>query len=628
MTRRHAISLPAAAATALAQNSRAATEFLLAQEAAKITDRAIQEIGHKATWESVRAKRLEEMRDMLGLQPLPQKTPLNVQHKGTLTKHDYVIEKIAFESLPKFYVTGNLYRPKALTAKTPAVLYVCGHAYTPQGAKVHYQHHGISFAKNGYVCLILDPIQLAETFALHHGVSFLSQIEWYARGYTPAGPETWNAIRALDYLSTRPDVDAGRLGMTGRSGGAAITWFTAAVDARVQVAAPVMGISTYRANLPLNTQRLHCDCMFPINSERHDMIHQGALIAPRPLLMAHGIQDDLFPVAGYQEFESHVAKLYTDYGAPEAFANVQVDTGHQDSEFLRGRVIEWMDRFLWKRPARPLDLTVEKEDGANLGVFDGSPPRDAVNYRIQDSFTTRRPAPVAWPVRAKRLREIAGAIQLDGTAQPETNILRAIQPDAARLLYIASPGDDAASLAWLFRTLTANGSKVTRMVVFPRGANPAWPASLQRDMERNAMHVGWTVDSQRLSDALAALRQLKAATPGGGNISVMGRGVAAGLAVYAAILDPDVHQAILMEPPASHAQGPYFLNILRETDLPEMAALVAPRRLSFLASTLPGPYSLTKHVFTQLGVTDNLYTGVNLDGIVTGRYGHGYGSGY
>jgi dienelactone hydrolase len=492
---------------------------------------------------------------------------------------------------------------------------------------VHYQPHGISFAKNGYVCLILDPIQLAEIFALHHGVSFLSQYEWYARGYTPAGPEVWNAMRAIDYLSTRPEVDAARIGMTGRSGGAAMTWFTAAVDERVKVAAPVMGISTYRANLPLNTQRLHCDCMFAINSARHDMVHQGALIAPRPLLMAHGVKDELFPVAGYQEFERHVGALYESYGVRESFTNVEVDSGHQDSELLRGRVIEWMDSHLWRRPARKLDLSFEKEDGANLAVFDGAPPKDAVNFRLQDEFTRRPAKPMGWPARAKRLREIVGSIRIDAAANPETAVARAKAADAPRLLYVASPGEDAASLAWLFRAFTANTTQVTRMVVYPRGlAGVPWSAAVTRDMERNAMHVGWSVDSMRLSDVLAALRSIK--TMGGGNVSVMGRGVAAGLALYAAILDPDVHQAVLMEPPASHAQGPFFLNILRDTDLPEVAALLAPRRLSFVASTLPEPYSLTKRLFTQLGVTDHLYAGVNLDGIVTGRYGHGYGSGY
>ncbi len=128
--------------------------------------------------------------------------------------------------------------------------------------------------------------------------------DWYARGYTPAGVEVWNVIRALDYLETRPEVDKSRFGITGRSGGAAMSWFSAAVDSRLKVAVPVMGNSTYAANVAANTQKGHCDCMFPINTYQHDLMTQGALIAPRPLHMMHGKQDTLFPVPGYEEFEA------------------------------------------------------------------------------------------------------------------------------------------------------------------------------------------------------------------------------------------------------------------------------------------------------------------------------------
>src|ERR1041384_1911562 len=105
----------------------------------------------------------------------------------------------------------------------PGIIYVCGHAPTPFGAKTQYQRHGISFAKNGYVAFILDPIQIAETFGLHHGPSSQEMYDWYSRGYTPAGVETWNAMRAIDYLETRPEVDKNRIGMPGRPGGGAQT---------------------------------------------------------------------------------------------------------------------------------------------------------------------------------------------------------------------------------------------------------------------------------------------------------------------------------------------------------------------------------------------------------------------
>lgn len=181
------------------QSQKDVHEYLV-RCARRITDNAAKELQSKETWESVRAKRLDEMRDMLGLLPWPARTPLNVKVTRVLDKGAYTIENIAFESMPNVYVTGNLYVPKNRNGRAPAIVYVCGHSYSPQGDKVQYQRHGISFAKNGYVAFILDSIQIAETFALHHGVHSQSLYDWYARGYTPAGVEAWNAMRAIDYL--------------------------------------------------------------------------------------------------------------------------------------------------------------------------------------------------------------------------------------------------------------------------------------------------------------------------------------------------------------------------------------------------------------------------------------------
>jgi dienelactone hydrolase len=291
-------------------DSKKAVSDYLNRRARAITDRAGEEVSDPLQWDKVREQRRQELRDMLGLLPWPARTPLNVRITGSIDHGDYIIEKIVFESIPKFYVTGNLYLPKNRKQRAPAVIYVCGHAESPYGAKTQYQRHGISFAKNGYVAFMLDPIQIAEIFSPHHGVAFEEMYDWYSRGYTPAGVETWNAMRAIDYLETRPEVDRNRIGITGRSGGAAMSWFTGAVDTRVKVVSPIMGISTYAANLPANTQALHCDCMFPINFYMQDMMHQAALIAPRALLFGEGKKDALFPVPGYMEVKAKIDSLY------------------------------------------------------------------------------------------------------------------------------------------------------------------------------------------------------------------------------------------------------------------------------------------------------------------------------
>ncbi|MEX2260330.1 MAG: acetylxylan esterase [Bryobacteraceae bacterium] len=627
---------PDAAYRQMLESRREVTEYL-ERTARSLTDQAAAEIASRDSWEKVRARRVEEMRDMLGLLPWPQRTPLNVRVTGTLDKGAYTIEKIAFESLPKFYVTGNLYIPKKRSGAVPGIIYVCGHAYSPHGDKTQYQRHGISFAKNGYAAFILDSIQIAETFGLHHGIHSQEMFDWYSRGYTPAGVEVWNAMRAIDYLETRPEVDKNRIGMTGRSGGAAMSWFTAAVDPRIQVAAPVMGISTYAANVRDNTQKLHCDCMFPVNAHRHDMLHQGALIAPRPLLMMHGREDRLFPVAGYEEFEQRVGDLYKSFGVGEAFGNVVVDTGHKDSDYLRERAIRWFDKHLMKVAERKLDMDYSDAPPEQLSVFGGSPPADAINFRIQESFTTRA-APgkfaslSAWESRKTQLlaevRKLLPQQSGDGvTIRTEVRKPKQVDKKLPGLLYIASDGEDLAYINDLLRGASRLNESI-RMIVWPRGVGEVpWPRSFWKDTLRNAMHTGQTVDSMRLRDVLAAFQQLRE-TEGVDpeRIMVVGKGVSGAIGLYAAILDPRVHQAMLMDPPSSHREGPIFLNIMRHTDLPEAAALLAPRRLNFYGQ-MPPAFEYTRHVYQLHGKPEHLFVAMNIEYVLMGRYDHNMASG-
>jgi len=633
-------------------SKRQVTEYL-EREARRITDRAAEEIASRESWERVRAQRLEEMRDMLGLLPWPQRTPLNVRITGTLDKGDYTIEKVAFESLPKIYVTANLYVPKRREGRLPAIIYVCGHSMSPYGDKTQYQRHPISFAKNGYVSLILDSIQIAETFALHHGVQSQEMYDWYSRGYTPAGVEVWNAMRAIDYLETRPEVDKDRIGMTGRSGGAAMSWFTATVDPRVKAVAPVMGISTYAANLKENTQRRHCDCMFAINTWAHDMLHQGALIVPRPLLMMHGRKDPLFPVPGYEEFERRVGALYRSYGREADFGNVVVDTAHQDSDYLREQAVRFFDRHLKNIPERRLDMDYSNAPDESLAVFGGKPPADARNWRVHETLTTAGPPieyrrPDQWQARRTELLEklrtrvfaafpaervnpqaerADGEIQF--TSEPGIRIRALLRKPAQlegrgpALLYVASDGDDSLSIQ---STL----SQVRRvwMAVYPRGVGEVgWDKAFWKDTLRNAMHTGRTVDSMRLWDVLRAVEVLRAedgVDPD--RILVMGRGVSGALALYAAILDPRVEQALLIDAPSSHVEGPTFLNVMRYTDLPEAAALLAPRRLNFYGR-MPAAYEYTRRIYALHGKPGHVFLAMHIHAVLEGRYDHDFSAG-
>ena len=644
-----------------AESTRDSILALLASEARAITDRAIAETSSRAAWEAVREQRLSELKDMLGLTPDRARTPLNARKLGVIEGDGYVIKKIAFESMPKVYVTANLYLPAERDGPVPAVIYVCGHAYSPHGAKTSYQRHGHTLARHGYAALVIDPVQIAETAGLHHGVYNQEMYEWYTRGYSPAGLEVWNAIRALDYLETRAEIDSDRFAMSGRSGGAAMTWFTAAVEPRIKVAIPIMGISTYAASVPRNTQRLHCDCMFPVNFHKHDLLHLGALIAPRPLLTAHGRTDALFPVEGYEEFEAAIAVLYESYDVATTFRNTVVESGHEDSDFLRAEAVRWLDKWLMERAPREIDTEFEEVAPEELAVFGGNPPDDALNYRAHEFFIPPA-APVRWtdgsewearrdqlvealrrtalgaasiPSRAPATRpgaldapsefesiafDYAGGVPIESILKIDSN-----SNDAA-LLHVAMPGEDPQSARQLLRNISRFGRNPV-MVVYPPGTGTAtWSKTDWRKLLRNAMHTGTSVDAIRIGSVLTAARVYRDLLGDDREIAISGIGPAAGWAIYAAAMDEGISQAILIRGPDSHVEGPVLLAALRYVDLPDVAALIAPRRLTFYGG-MGSAYLRTRTIYEGLELDANFNLSMSIGAALNGRYGHGFALG-
>jgi cephalosporin-C deacetylase-like acetyl esterase len=111
---------------------------------------------------------------------------------------------------------------------------------------------------------------MGEIEGIHHGTYRYGMWWWNARGYSSAAVEAWNCIRALDYLETRPEVDANRFGVTGRSGGGAYSWWVAALDERIKVAVPVAGITSLQNHVVDGCVEGHCDCMYQVNTYRWD----------------------------------------------------------------------------------------------------------------------------------------------------------------------------------------------------------------------------------------------------------------------------------------------------------------------------------------------------------------------
>lgn len=374
------------------------------REVRALADRPMAGSRHLGEWKEAKERRRREWLGMLGLDPEPARTELGAVVTGTNVQADFRVEKLHFQSMPQLYVTANLYLPVRVEAPVPAVLYVCGHAQVKSngisyGNKVAYQRHGIWLARHGYACLVIDTLQLGEIEGLHHGTSREGMWWWNSRGYTPAGIEAWNAIRALDYLESRPEVDRMRLGMTGRSGGGAYTWTVAALDERVRVACPVAGMTDLENQVVDGVVEGHCDCMFHVNTRRWDFAEIAALIAPRPLLILNTDKDTIFPMDGVLRVHERVRRIYDLYGAGDSLGLAMVEGPHKDVQELQVPVFRWFNRFL-KGIEVPIEAAaLPRFSGEELRVF-RTLPADERNTSCHEWFP--RTASEALPVEASR----------------------------------------------------------------------------------------------------------------------------------------------------------------------------------------------------------------------------------
>lgn len=627
------------------QRYRMFQEYLI-RRAAEVTENNLAGIGDLSDWNRRRPELRLQMLDMFGLNPLPARTPLHPRITGTLERDSYRIEKIVFESQPNFYITGNLYLPKQVNGRLPTVLYLCGHAPSPAGAKIQYQHHGIWLARHGYVAFLIDTIEFGEIAGIHHGTHDLEKWYWLSLGYTPAGPEVWNAMRALDYLETRPEVDPRRMAVTGISGGGSMTWYTAALDDRVQVAAPVCSTWTVKSHTALDAVQENCDCIYFINTFLADLPTVGALIAPRPLKIISASRDVSFPAAGYHDVYQRSRAIYDLYGAGDRVQEYDYPSPHMDIVQFRKEADEWLGRWLNGDKAPFNEGDIKREDASHLAVLDRR-PGNAINERIDKVFIpTHRlqnwTTLAAWKERRTELlgqlkekvfrafpksnppfdawkkpedgwvKRYADAFHVEFTTEQgirvngQLFIPRDSKKSHPALIYVKRAEDIVYPIDYDI-LLSAFESHVV-LVLRPRAVDyPIEDRFRMATIKRTAALMSATLESMQIWDILRSVHYLSESEGLDlSGVSLYGRNEMGALGLYAAALDDRISRVILDDPPASHWQGPALLNILRLTDLPEAAALVAPREIVSL-SRLPHSYSYTSSVYALFDKSNQIH---------------------
>jgi len=643
-----------------ARNPETETEQLnnirayLSAVATDITDNTLSDVTSLPDWKKQRQQRYMEFIEMMGMQDMPldsERPDLNIRITGTIQQEGYRIEKLYYESLPGLYVPANLYIPDNIVEPRPAILYVCGHSLTQ---KVRYQPYPKKFAELGFVCLIIETIQFGEVRGHHHGCYSQGWFNWYSRGYNPGGVEVWNAIRGLDLLAERPEVDPSKLGVTGISEGGSQSFYIAAADPRIKAAAPVCGASTLKAQIGTRTVDGHCDCMMPINTYQLDFQDIGALIAPRPLLIAQADRDGINTIESVRELHDDVTKMYELYDVPDNIEFVETPGGHSYHRISRQAIHSFflehlMDTLVPPEETGDIDLTDENllsED--ELRVYTDDLPEDDRTTTIQDSFIKLHGDPdISSEQALVTFRDSVKQFLLTRTfgAFPEVEI-----PFDPRLEFRSL---DGAKFGWNIHSFTSeerwrlkvdlrwrNDPKETKplMIVlrnydekrwdsesFASGieeewniaylevrgvGETGWEPGLQWHVRRASAWTGRTIASMQVYDLLRSIefcRTLDGVDPG--KIGIAARNEMTAVAMYAGLLDGRCHTLILDNPPASQdtpsqpdgrGAAIEMLNCLRITDLYQLPALLIPVNINFRGE-VPETYQWSEKILQDLG---------------------------
>lgn len=444
-----------------------------------------QAYSDRAAWE----KRAEFLRHQVmvsqGLWPMPAKTPLGAVIHGRIERDAYTIEKVFFASMPGHYVSGNLYRPIGKTGKLAAVLCPYGHwpdgrfvwkndaavkkeidsgaEIDPIAAKTPLQANCAMLARMGCVVFQYDLVGYCDSTKIPHREGFLDA-EAILRAQSFMGLQTWNSIRAMDFVLSLPDVDPERIAVTGSSSGASQAIALNAVDTRAAVAFPMVMVS-------MNMQG-GCVCEnAPLYRVMTNNVELASLFAPKPQGMAAANDWTIdFMTRGLPEMKS----IWGLYAAQDQVAGQHFNFPHNHNLPSREMQYSFLNRQLrlgWPEPVK------EKP-------FEPVPPKELSVY--DDAHA--RPADEA---DAKTLRDqMTRASDQALAAMPAAERARVVRIALGAMLVDQMPGaNDVESIGGDFKPLSKAGTKIT--FISRKGAGERVPCKMIYPANWNGSIVIW-----------------------------------------------------------------------------------------------------------------------------------------
>ena len=286
----------------------------------------------------------------------PERTPLNVRKVGEVDLGEYKIEKIIYESIPKFYVTANIYVPKNLKGPAPAIISPEGHSNNGKASEGYQTVFG-NLAKLGFIVMTHDPIGQGERrqfWDFDKNEPVYATRCWYEHGYMGfqcflsgtnlARYFIWDWMRGLDYLLARADVDPTRIGCTGNSGGGTLTTYVSALEPRITVSNPNCYITTLSARTKSRKAADDEQEFYPQALKGIDHFDILSLVHPRPLQIG-AANFGFFPINGAVQTYADLKNLYYITGIPHKVNLVTSDTTHGWKQPLREGTYRWFSRW-------------------------------------------------------------------------------------------------------------------------------------------------------------------------------------------------------------------------------------------------------------------------------------------
>jgi len=611
-----------------------------------VRNRRVRAIDSTAGWNTQQAEVRKTLMDIVG--PFPERTPLNAKIVRVIDKADYRIEHIVFESQPSFFVSSSLFLPRHVAGKAPVVLYCSGHA--PSGYRGGYTRTILNLVKKGFVVFAWDPIGQGERlqYLNRSGKSIVGvgtrehafmTLQSMLTGSSLARHVIWDGMRAVDYLTTRPEVDVTRIGATGRSGGGYQSLYIPALDERIYATAPENHVTNSTRILQKIGPRDGEQNLFHMFARGIDHPDLLSVRAPKPTLVV-ATANDIFNIDGTRETFREVMLPYKALGHAENLVLIEDIAGHQSTTQNNETIYAFFQKHL-KNPGSPVTEQVEiptveemrvtptgqvgssyggetvaslsRRDGEQLAAKLAAEAREGRLTSVRIADAAKRQSGYRAPDRNDR-PVLTGSARRDGYVVERYFVkgegdypvpfvaMVPEKPNGKAILYLhpagkAAEGGKGKEIEWL----VGKGFKVLAPDLIGTGEVGPGDSSAERDFQHRVnpgvsyrtwyagMFIGRSVLGVRAADVVKLARILK--SEGASEVTAIARGTMGPVLLHAAAFSDDISRVAVLDAPASYRSlvvtqmyAPQFIETfvpgaLQSYDLPYLAGALAPRNV-------------------------------------------------